>query len=120
MPKRNCPNPSPTTKLSYLRSFSIFIITFSDANSNILDDKNDYFGTICFLCDMKIKSFLQRDCHSVSADECDFDFVGGHNVYSFDDSGNKGIRIFGNTEVRGGQLEIRDRKSTRLNSSHTS
>lgn len=62
---------------------------------------------ICFLSDMKIKSFLQRDCHSVSADEFNFDFVGGHNVYSFDDSGNKGIRIFGNTEVRGGQLEIR-------------
>lgn len=91
MPKQNCPNPSPTTKLSYLRSFSIFIITFSDANSNILDDKNDYFGTICFLCDMKIKLCLQGDYHSVPADECDFDFVGGHNVYSFDDSCDKGI-----------------------------
>ena len=56
---------------------------------------------------MKIKLCLQGDYHSVPADECDFDFIGRHNVYSFDDSGNKGIRIFGNTEVGVGQLEIR-------------
>ena len=101
MPKQNCPNLSPTTKLSYLQSFFIFIITFSDSNSNILDDKNEYFGTIYFLCDMKIKLCLQGDCHSVSADEFNFDFVGGNNIYPFDDSCDKGIRIFGNTEVRG-------------------
>lgn len=59
------------------------------------------------MSDMKIKSFLQRDCHSVPADEFDFDFVGGHNVYSFDDSCDNGIRVFSNMEVGGGQLEIR-------------
>ena len=33
----------------------------------------------------------QGGYHGVPADEFDFDFVGGHNVYSFDDSCDKGI-----------------------------
>lgn len=49
----------------------------------------------------------QGGCHGVPADEFDFDFVGGHNVYSFDDSCDNGIRVFSNMEVGGGQLEIR-------------
>lgn len=50
---------------------------------------------------------MQGGCHCVAADEFDFDFVGGYDFYSFDDSCDKGIRVFGNTEVGGGQLEIR-------------
>ena len=50
---------------------------------------------------------LEGNSCCIAVSKFDFDFVGRHNFYSFDNSGNKGIRIFGNTEVRGGQLEIR-------------
>lgn len=49
---------------------------------------------------------MQGGCHCVSADEFNFDFVGGYNVYSFDDSCDKSIRVFSNMEVGDGQLEI--------------
>ena len=50
---------------------------------------------------------MQGDCHCVSADKFDFDSYSRYDLDSLDDSCDKGIRIFGNTEVGVGQLEIR-------------